>query len=272
MKLSPPWLLTAAWLGLSLLAAQPGGSGASPSVPGTRGPAEARQVALVFEVSGTGGALPEVLAALQRLGVQATFFITGRWAEQHPGQASMIAEAGHAIGNGAWSRKDLCRLADWQVQRELLLADDRFGLMFGAQYVPLFRAPSGVVDSRVQAVIEKLGFTVVRCTIDSHDEGGGPVVAANIERRILQHRDEELDGASILLHCDAPQTAAALSTTVRSLRRRGFEFVPLTEWIHPGAPRREPPVLSATEPYAARERGREREPHRDRARDRAVPP
>jgi peptidoglycan/xylan/chitin deacetylase (PgdA/CDA1 family) len=212
------------------------------------GPAHSQQVALVFEISqGTKG-VPEVLKVLRMLGIPGTFFFTGRWADENPELAQSIAEDGHAIGNGAWSRKDLNKLPAWEIKREALQADDRFVSRFSRNYVPLFRPPCGRANPQVRSIIHDLGFTVVHCTFDSPDPTATATDASMIERHILQRTDAELDGASILLHANMPQTAKALSAVVRSLWRRGFEFVSLPTWIGIDSSLRtsEPPVLSKT--------------------------
>jgi peptidoglycan/xylan/chitin deacetylase (PgdA/CDA1 family) len=216
--------------GLGLSVASDGAFQAATS-QSLHGPAHSQQVALVFEISqGTKGVAP-VLEVLRRLGVPATFFFTGRWADENPELAQAIAEDGHAIGNGAWSRKDLNKLAGWEIKREALQADDHFVSRFARNYVPLFRPPCGRANPQARAIIHHLGFTLVHCTFDSTGPTAAPADASMIERHILQRTDEELDGASILLHASTPQTAEALATVVRSLWRRGFEFVSLTTWI-----------------------------------------
>jgi peptidoglycan/xylan/chitin deacetylase (PgdA/CDA1 family) len=233
--------LLIAGLGLSLATNDAAETRSAQSVQGR---SHFRQVALVFEVSQGSKGVVEVLDVLERLGVTATFFFTGRWADQHPAVAQSIARGGHAIGNGAWSRKNLNHLADWEVEREALQADDRFVSRFSRNYVPLFRSPLERANPRVRTLIRALGFTVVHCTFDSLGRASPSADASMIERHILQHSDAQLDGASILLHAGLPQTAKALPAVIRSLWGRGFEFVSLAEWMGPSAGNSEPPVLS----------------------------
>ena len=61
-------------------------------------------VALTFD-DGPTDKTPEVLAALDRAGIKATFFLTGREIETEPDAAASIVAAGHQIGNHSYSHQ-----------------------------------------------------------------------------------------------------------------------------------------------------------------------
>jgi peptidoglycan/xylan/chitin deacetylase (PgdA/CDA1 family) len=63
------------------------------------------RVALTFDAEhpdrpGTQpGTLRRILTTLDPAGARSTFFLQGRWAQAHPGEAREIAAAGHLIGS-----------------------------------------------------------------------------------------------------------------------------------------------------------------------------
>ena len=207
--------------------------------------AASREVALVFAPITGDEAVPEILDVLRRFGATGTFFLTGRWVDKHPALAEMIAREGHEVGNGSWSRKDLRRMADWEVEREVLLADDRYAARFGPSYVPLFRAPSGVLDGRVRDIVEDLGLTPVRCAIRCEWRGEG-TSPPNVAERLLHYSDAALDGATILVPANISPRDIGLSAALQALRRRGFDFVALSAWLEP-RPKPLRPVLSTAD-------------------------
>ena len=65
---------------------------------------EVFRAALTFDAehpdrASTYGAQERVLDVLDKLGVKATFFVQGRWAEAYPDTAARIARSGHLVGN-----------------------------------------------------------------------------------------------------------------------------------------------------------------------------
>jgi len=61
-------------------------------------PTNSRVVALTFDAGGDSAAVAQILATLSQQGVPGTFFLTGRWSEYNPVQATQIA-ALYPVGN-----------------------------------------------------------------------------------------------------------------------------------------------------------------------------
>ncbi|QIF02361.1 polysaccharide deacetylase family protein [Roseimicrobium sp. ORNL1] len=196
-----------------------------------RGPRHLRQVALTFDAGAEADGLNDLLRVLEREGITATFFLTGRWACENLTLARAIVAKGHFIGNHTWAHKDLTKLEDADIRLELLRTDDRFVGWFGAQYHHLARAPFGETNERVLRIMEKEGFYGVRWSIDTLDSIEPRKSAAFIEGRILGLSDANLQGAIVLMHVGYPETVQALPTVIDRLRERGFEFVPVSVWV-----------------------------------------
>jgi peptidoglycan/xylan/chitin deacetylase (PgdA/CDA1 family) len=195
------------------------------------GPRHLRQIALTFDAGAEADGLTDLLRVLEREGITATFFLTGRWACENQTLARVIAAKGHFIGNHTWAHKDLTTLEDADIRLELLRTDDRFVGWFGAQYHRLARAPFGETNERVLRIMEKEGFYGVRWSIDSLDSIEPRKPAAFIEGRVLAVSDANLQGAIVLMHVGYPETVQALPTMIDRLRERGFEFVPVSVWV-----------------------------------------
>lgn len=232
-------LATTALVTISLVEPPAGSPGPQPSRPEPeleRGPPQERRIALTFDAGGGNDELPALLHVLEKESVAATFFLTGRWADEFPRCAAQIVARGHVVGNHTWGYKDLTKLADADIEQEILRADDRFALAFGPRYLPLFRAPFGEVNERVLRIVEKLGFRAVRWSIDTLDSMEPRKTAAFIEHRVLDRSDEELSGAIVLMHVGCPETCSALPGIIQRLRQRGFEIVPVETWVGMPAP------------------------------------
>ncbi|HBG22300.1 MAG TPA: polysaccharide deacetylase, partial [Peptococcaceae bacterium] len=58
-----------------------------------------KQVAITVNVDWGEEYLPDMLDTLEKSHVEATFFISGRWAEEHPKLVRQVSSVGHEIGN-----------------------------------------------------------------------------------------------------------------------------------------------------------------------------
>lgn len=81
--------------------------------------AEARTAYLTFDDGPTTELTDDLLDLLAQYDAQATHFLVGRHAEQHPSLVRAIAEAGHRIGNHTYSHPDPWTTPQEQMATEL---------------------------------------------------------------------------------------------------------------------------------------------------------
>lgn len=204
-----------------------------------RGPRTRHCVALTFDAGGETTGLPELLTSLEAAKVHATFFLTGRWAAEHPQLARAIQLRGHEIGNHTWSHHDLTMLDDAHVRSEILRAGaclagitkDALSTAFPPRR--LFRAPYGARDARVLRIVGELGYTSIYWTLDSLDSIEPAKTPEFLIARITGLRNDELDGAIVLMHVGEPSSAAALPAIIADLQRRGFQMGTISELLSP---------------------------------------
>jgi peptidoglycan-N-acetylglucosamine deacetylase len=84
-----------------------------------RGPTDQRAVALTFDDGPDPMFTPRVLDILAQFGAQATFFVIGKRAEQHPEIIRAIAKAGHEVGNHTYGHRPLWLLSPGQTRQEI---------------------------------------------------------------------------------------------------------------------------------------------------------
>jgi peptidoglycan/xylan/chitin deacetylase (PgdA/CDA1 family) len=197
----------------------------------TRGPQTRHVMALTFDAGGDADELPRLLSALDSARIRCTFFLTGRWASQHPDLTREVRAHGHEIGNHTWSHPDLTRLGDEQVRGEILRNDALLTTILGHSPRPLFRAPYGARDARVLRIANELGYTSIYWTLDSLDSIDPPKTPEFLIIRVTGKPDAALDGAIVLMHVGEPATAAAVPAIVADLQRRGFKFATVSELL-----------------------------------------
>ncbi|WP_069886048.1 polysaccharide deacetylase family protein, partial [Streptomyces luteocolor] len=225
----------------------PGPAGLTPvftNAPRTRD----RTVALTFDADMTADQGPRaaagerfdnpaLVATLRRLKVPATFFMTGRWAEEYPAQAKDIGRdplfevANHSYSHHAFTADcyGLPTVPAARMRADVQRAFDAFRAAGVEHPVPYFRFPGGCYDRRALRALAPGGVTAVQWDVVSGDAFATD--SAAVARQVL---DGVRPGSVVVMHCTrsaAPATERALRTIVPELRKRGFRFVRVSEQI-----------------------------------------
>jgi len=199
----------------------------------TRGPKEARGVALTFDDGPSPEHTPRILDLLDEAGVKATFFLIGRKVEAHPDIARAIARRGHAIGvHGFVHHRLFSLLSPEAVRLDIARAIDAIATATG-ETPTLFRPPIGHTSPRVASALTAFDLTVVGWSVRGLD-GTSMARAERVAARIVPRLE---DGAIVLLH-DAserddfePGTIAALPRILDAIEERGLRSVTVEELL-----------------------------------------
>ncbi len=195
-------------------------------------PTSAKVVALTFDAGANADGVSSILSTLKRLGVRATFFLTGNFVAGYPAQARAIAAAGERIGDHSISHPYFTSLTDAQMREQVLGAEREIKSVTGADSWPWFRFPFGDRDSHTISVVNSVAFVPIGWTVDTlgwKGTSGGSSVQTVVSRVLANLRPGEI----VLMHCgsnpDDHSTldADALPTVIRELRARGYSFVTL---------------------------------------------
>jgi peptidoglycan/xylan/chitin deacetylase (PgdA/CDA1 family) len=210
----------------------------------THGDAADSVVALTFDDGPNPPITETVLDLLAAAGVQATFFVIGRWVERWPDTLRRSIREGHTIGNHTqthqWGTGDYDRAEP--VIRHILGHATRFA-----------RAPAFDYDSCSQSELIRSGtLTLIDADVNPSDWNcdDGPEIA----RRVLEH--PQLGPGSIIdLHdgydrddrevrLSRPEAMlAALPIILKGLRRRDLRPVALDAFTF-GAPEPVAPLMA----------------------------
>lgn len=191
----------------------------------TKGSVEEPNIALTFNISWGEERVHDILDMLKKEEVQATFFLSGEWAERHPAIVEKIAEDKHEIGMLGYRYKSYVEQEIEQVQKDLYLAQETFEKI-GYEDLKLLRTPSGHFNEEVLELAKSMGFEVVHWNVNPNDwENPG---TENIVDTVMKSTS---NGDILLLHASdsAKQTAGALETILPGLKNKGFSFVPISE-------------------------------------------
>ncbi|HEX4897679.1 MAG TPA: polysaccharide deacetylase family protein [Candidatus Limnocylindrales bacterium] len=191
------------------------------------------RVALTFDAEHpdrptTPGNEARLLDTLAALGIRATFFVQGRWAEAQPRLARRIADGGHLVGSHSHYHVRLPLLTDDGVADDIRIAETAIVDATGADPRPWFRCPfgTGMDDPRVLAAIGAAGYRHVGWDVTAEDWDPDRT-ASEVEEGVVAGTLAHGDGAVVLLHSWPDQMLDALPGIVGRLRAGGWTFVRL---------------------------------------------
>jgi peptidoglycan/xylan/chitin deacetylase (PgdA/CDA1 family) len=204
---------------------KPGVTNAASSGEVTRGPRGKHEIALTFDGGAEAECFDDLIRALANAHAHSTFFVTGRFANEHSDCAAAITRLGHEIGNHTWNHLPLTQQPDAVIRDELMHAERRIVEVSGQNPKPRWRAPYGDRDARVLKVAANLGYRSIYWTLDALDGVEPKKTPQFLIDRITSKSDADLDGAIILMHVGERSTADALPAIIANLQDRGFHLV-----------------------------------------------
>lgn len=184
-------------------------------------------IALTFNISWGQEKVYEILDTLKKENVKVTFFVSGEWAERHPDIVKRIKEDKHELGMMGYRYKSYVKQDITQVRKDLAYAREVFRKM-GYTQIKLLRPPSGHFNNDILKLADKMGYSVIHWNINPDDwRNPGTQVIINTVM-------EQTSGGDIILlqaSDSVKQTNNALKTILPGLKKKGYNFVTVSELI-----------------------------------------
>ncbi|MBN1823795.1 MAG: polysaccharide deacetylase family protein [Endomicrobiales bacterium] len=181
------------------------------------------KIALTFDDGPHPGHTEKLVTVLKDNDVRATFFVVGRQALLYPELIHQIALAGNEIESHTFSHKNLTKLPDEDVKRELVITRKLIKDLTG-QKCDFFRPPGGRYDNRVIKIASEIGQEIALWTVLPKDHE--KMSAQDIVKKVLE---QSHDKGVVLLHSGMDATLEALPKIIQELKDRGYKLVTLEE-------------------------------------------
>ncbi len=188
------------------------------------GPSAGRMVALTFD-DGPSIYTPQVLAALNRYGVHATFFEIGRQVGPLAAYSRKVVGDGDVVGDHTWSHPVLSALNTAAQIRPTQAAVHK-----ATGTTPcLLRPPYGTAPPAVVGIARSLGLLTIQWDVDPTDwaRPGASVIAQRVLAAVHP-------GAIVIMHDgggDRSETVSALGTIIPTLIARGYHLVTVPQLL-----------------------------------------
>lgn len=191
----------------------------------TKGNADDSNIALTFNISWGEEKVYDILQELDKNDVQATFFVSGEWADRHPDILEEIDDGKHELGMLGYRYKSYMEQETEQVKEDLSLAKKTFSKL-GYEDTTLLRPPNGHFNKETIDLAEDSGLDVIHWNVNPFDwKNPG---TDKITDAVMKQTE---NGDIILMHASdtVEQTAKSLKTILPGLKNKGFKFVSISE-------------------------------------------
>jgi peptidoglycan/xylan/chitin deacetylase (PgdA/CDA1 family) len=190
-------------------------------------PLARKEVVLTFDDGPWPGTTSRVLDALRHECVQATFFLVGRNAADHPDLVRRETAEGHTVAHHTFSHPLLTRLpfaaAEAEIDRGIAAVETAATGRGGATpSTPFFRFPGFASSPALLDRLQQRGIMVFGADLWASD--WNPMTPAT-ELALVMSRLAAAGGGIVLFHDTKAQTAAMLPAFLRELKRRGYRVV-----------------------------------------------
>jgi peptidoglycan-N-acetylmuramic acid deacetylase len=179
-----------------------------------------REVYLTFDLGYEAGYTAEVLDILKENKIKAIFFLCGNYLQEKELIDRMIAE-GHTIGNHTDRHKDLPKLSDELIKKDIEDFSTKFKEKGYTQELKHFRPPCGRISERVLKEVNSQGMKTVMWSSAIVDWGKSPIDAQACADKITRRIHP---GALVLLHITNSGTPKMLRLLIPQIIEKGYTF------------------------------------------------
>jgi cellulose synthase/poly-beta-1,6-N-acetylglucosamine synthase-like glycosyltransferase/peptidoglycan/xylan/chitin deacetylase (PgdA/CDA1 family) len=195
-----------------------------------------RTLALTFDDGPDPRWTPQILDVLRRHHAQATFFVIGAHAADHPDLVKKAIREGNEVGSHTYTHIDMAGSPAWRIRFELGLTQRALAGAAGI-HTRLLRMPySSVTDGmsapeyRAAQEAGRLGYVMVFTDHDTEDWR-----RPGVEKILHAATPRNGAGAVVMMHDsggDRSQTVQALDMLLTDLSAKGYHFTTLSAAMH----------------------------------------
>lgn len=183
-----------------------------------RGNENKKAAAIMVNVAWGTEHLPKMLEIFQKEQVKATFFLDGSWLSKHPEEAKKIIEAGHEIGNHAYSHPSLSQMTRDRIIREIEKTQTLIQETLGVRS-KWFAPPAGDFNRQVVEIAQQYQMKTVLWTVDTVDwkKSSSPAM-------MIQRIEQNIAPGNLILTHPTDRTVEALPQIIRAVKKKGIKL------------------------------------------------
>ena len=189
---------------------------------------------LTFDAGYENGCTAQILDALKKHNVSATFFLVGNYLEKNPDLVRRMVAEGHTVGNHTMHHYDMSRISDpTAFQKELEDLEQLYEQTVGEPMQKYYRPPQGIYSEENLRQAKNLGYKTVFWSLAYVDwkNDDQPTAQAAFNKLLPCIHP----GAVVLLHSTSKTNAAILDELLTRWEDMGYRFAPIQELFPPAS-------------------------------------
>ena len=185
---------------------------------------------LTFDAGYEAGYTPQILDALKKHNVSATFFVVGNYIETSPDLVKRMVEEGHTVGNHTYHHPDMSKISTLEsFSKEMTSLSDLYKEKTGEELVKFYRPPQGKYSIENLKMANELGYKTFFWSLAYVDWYQDKQPTREEAFKKLLGRIHP--GAIVLLHSTSKTSAEILDELLTKWEEMGYSFGTLSDLI-----------------------------------------
>ncbi len=185
-----------------------------------------KKVYLTFDEGYENGYTADILDVLKENGVQAAFFVTGKYIDKEPELVKRMVAEGHIVGNHTENHPSMPAISNTEIKAEIETVSSKYRVLTG-ESMSYLRPPKGEFNSRTLRVSKQLGYRTIFWSVAFRDWDVNNQPGKEISYQSVM--DNVHNEAIILLHAVSESNRDALDRILKDLSAAGYSFASLDE-------------------------------------------
>lgn len=182
-------------------------------------------IALTFDCAWNDDDIDEIIKNLKDNQCTATFFVTGKWAEDYSDSLNKLARNGFEIGIHSYNHDDYTKMTSDEILADIDKCKKAIARVIGDAPI-IVRVPSGAYNNRAVRTIEDNGMWCIQWSVDGIDYID--TTPDEIYNRVVSPAQA---GDIILLHNGTKHTKTVLPRILKDMKGR-YKFVNVSDLIY----------------------------------------
>ncbi len=186
-----------------------------------------KKIYLTFDCGYENGNMDNILNALKKHQVTATFFVVGNFINDNPELVKRMADEGHNIGNHSFTHPDMSVMNEEDFKKQLSDLENKYKEVTGNEVVKLYRPPQGKYSLHSLDMANALGYKTIFWSLAYVDwyEDKQPTKEEAFDKLLTRIHP----GAIVLLHSTSKTNGEILDELLTKWEEMGYEFGDLKE-------------------------------------------
>lgn len=189
---------------------------------------------LTFDTGYENGNMPQILSALKKHNISATFFVVGSFISSQPELLKQMITDGHTIGNHTMTHPNMAKIADKNsFHKELEGVEQLYHEVTGQSMPRFYRPPQGIYSTDNLSMAKELGYHTFFWSLAYVDwyENNQPTKEQAFEKLLKRIHP----GAIVLLHSTSSTNAQILDELLSEWEKMGYSFGTLDQLTNQSA-------------------------------------